>query len=208
MAQKSPSTEARIFAAASKVFLQKGMSGARMQDIADEAGINKALLHYYYRSKQKLFEVVFHEAVKRLLVSIQDLVTQKAPLEEKITAICERYITELAHSPYLPLFVLHEINQDPGYILDFLQEKQLAGSLESFFLQVQEAVAAGRIRPIAPSHLLINMIALCVFPFVARPLLTPVLKLSPQELQQFIEQRKKEVPAFVLAALAPTRPQI
>ncbi len=107
------STEEKILAAAKKVFIAKGMAGARMQDIADEAGINKALLHYYFRSKEKLFEMIFMEAAQKLFPKINFIFESDVSLFEKIENFCEEYITIMSENPYLPLFVLNEISRDP-----------------------------------------------------------------------------------------------
>lgn len=205
MKKKDESTEQRILNAAREVFIRKGMSGARMQDIADEAGINKALLHYYFRSKEKLFEMVFREAVQKIMFTIKDIVDKNAPLDKKITAICDRYISELSKSPFLPLFILHEIHQEPKRIIRFFQEAEISSYLPKLFLQIQEEVDKGHIRPVSPPHLMINIISLCVFPFAASPLLKSALGLDQWQLQMFMEERKKQVPEFILASLYPKK---
>ena len=118
--KKDKSTEERILEAAKKVFVQKGMAGARMQDIADEAGINKALLHYYFSNKEKLFEMIFLEAASKLFPRINAIFSSDQPLFEKIESFCEEYIAVVMENPYLPLFVLYEINQDPAYFMNKL----------------------------------------------------------------------------------------
>src|SRR3954454_20198668 len=111
--QKDQSTEERILAAAQKVFLAKGMDGARMQDIADEAGINKALLHYYFRSKDKLFEQIFLDVASALLPRIFAILESDRGLFEKIENFCDEYISQLIETPYVPIFILNEINRQP-----------------------------------------------------------------------------------------------
>lgn len=203
--EKDVSTEQRIINAARKVFIQKGMSGARMQDIADEAGINKALLHYYFRSKDKLFQIIFREAAEKLLVTVKDITGNETPLEEKITALCNRYMDVLSENPYLPLFVLHEIHQDPGRIINFFKGKNMVPQLQKFFLQIQDAVDNRRIKPISPPQLVINIISLCVFPFAASPLMQTLFDLDTWQFNLFIEERKKKLPEFILAALKPEK---
>src|SRR3954462_1734201 len=98
--QKDLSTEERILSAAQKVFLAKGMDGARMQDIADEAGINKALLHYYFRSKDKLFEQIFLNVATAFLPKIFFILKGENTLFEKIEKFCDEYITQIIKTPY------------------------------------------------------------------------------------------------------------
>lgn len=101
MAQER-NTEELIIEAAKKIFVKRGLAGARMQDIADEAGINKAMLHYYYRNKEKLFEIVFNEAFSKVIGRLGNILNQPMPLEEKIRTLVEHYITNIAETPYLP----------------------------------------------------------------------------------------------------------
>src|SRR3954452_616752 len=111
--KKDLSTEEKILNAAKKVFLTKGMDGARMQDIADEAGINKALLHYYFRSKDKLFEQIFLKVTTSFLPKIFLILKGEDTLFEKIERFCEVYITQIIKTPYVPIFILNEINRQP-----------------------------------------------------------------------------------------------
>ena len=112
--KKDLNTEQRILEAARKAFMHKGMSGARMQDIADEAGINKALLHYYFRNKDQLFEMVFKEAFTRFLPRLNQLIESDLGLFDKIETFVGDYIEMALQNPFLPLFVLNEMNKQPA----------------------------------------------------------------------------------------------
>ena len=103
----------KSLSAAREVFLQKGFAGARMQDIADEAGINKALLHYYFRSKEKLFETIFREAFEKLIPHITEVFSSDLPFYDKIRAFTDAYITMAIENPFIPLFVLNAMHSDP-----------------------------------------------------------------------------------------------
>jgi AcrR family transcriptional regulator len=162
------STEEKILAAAKKVFISKGMSGARMQDIADEAGINKALLHYYFRNKEKLFEVIFLEAAQKLFPAINVVFESDIPLFQKLERFCEEYITVMSENPYLPLFVLNEINQDPETFLTKIWGKQNLPRPKKFLEQIEKEIKKGTIKRISPLQLLMNLISMTIFPFVAK----------------------------------------
>ena len=114
-------TELKILAAARKVFIRKGLDGARMQEIANEAGINKALVHYYFRNKQKLFEAVFIEAFGKFLPQVSEVIMQEISLIEKIEAVVSRYIDFLQKNPYLPNFVLNELSHEPGNLIKLMK---------------------------------------------------------------------------------------
>lgn len=198
---KEKSTEEKIFAAAKKIFITKGMAGARMQDIADEAGINKALLHYYFRSKDKLFEMIFIEASQKFFPKISFIFESDMPLFEKIEHICDAYITTMSENPYLPLFVLNEISRDPENFLDKIWNKQGFPKPQKFLEQIEKEVKKGIIKKISPLHLLINLISLCIFPFVGKAMIQSINRLDELQFRNFMIQRKKEVPKFIIDSI-------
>lgn len=195
-------TEQRIFDAAREVFVQKGLEGARMQEIADKAGINKALLHYYYRTKEKLFEMVVKAVLSRAVPVVRQLIEVDMPLEEKLARLISFYLEVLSRNPFIPYFLITEMNKHPEDFLDRVMPKELPRP-EVFFKQVDAEIAAGRIRPIKPQHLLVHVVSMCVFPFLARPMIRIIMGMNAAEHQQFLAERKEEVLPFVLAALRP-----
>ncbi len=200
MNAKDLNTEQTILKAAKNVFVIKGMEGARMQEIADEAGINKALLHYYFRSKDKLFEAVFKEALFKLMPNLMDLMKKDLALFEKIKLFVENYINTINENPHIPAFIIHELNRNPERVAELIKS---TGINPSFFVnQVYEEIEKGTIEPVNPFHLIVNMLAMCIFPFVARPILQNIIfNEDPKVYAAFIEQRKKEVSEFVINAI-------
>ncbi|MBI5372932.1 MAG: TetR/AcrR family transcriptional regulator [Sphingobacteriales bacterium] len=199
--KKDKSTEEKILAAAKKIFVQQGMAGARMQDIADEAGINKALLHYYFKNKEQLFEVIFMEAAGRLFPRINEIFLSDQPLFEKIERFCSEYISIVLENPYLPLFVLNEINRDPDYFLGKVWKGRNVPKPEKFLAQIEQEVAKGTIRRISPLNLLMNLISMTIFPFVAKPMFQKNLGLDEWQFRATMEQRKKEIPKFIIDSI-------
>lgn len=198
---KDKSTEEQILVAARRVFVRDGMTGARMQDIADEAGINKALLHYYFKNKEKLFEVIFMEAATRLFPTINDIFLSEQPLFEKIERFCAQYITIVMENPYLPLFVLNEINRDPGYFLGKVWKGKNVPQPQRFLAQIEAEKAKGTIKNIHPMHLLLNMLSMTIFPFVAKPMLQKNMGMDEHQFRAIMEQRKKEIPKFIIDSI-------
>ena len=196
------STEQKIFEAAREIFIQKGMDGAKMQEIADLAGINKALLHYYYRSKEKLYEMVARAVLGKAMPALRQVIESDLPLEEKIRGFISTYIDVISHNTFIPLFIISEINKHPDRFIDTVLPKDLPKP-DVFFHQVEAEIAAGHIRYIKPQHLIVNIISLCVFPFVGKPMMRILLGMSPGEMRIFLEERKQEVTTFVLASLRP-----
>lgn len=199
--KKEKSTEEKILSAAKKVFISKGMAGARMQDIADEAGINKALLHYYFRNKQRLFEVIFTEAAQKLFLKINSIFESDAPLFEKIDNFCEEYITIMSENPYLPLFVLNEINQDPENFIGKIWGKQRFPKPQKFLDQIEKEVKKGTIKKTSPLHLLINLISMSIFPFVGKVMIQFTMGLDELQFRNIMIQRKKEIPKFIIDSI-------
>jgi AcrR family transcriptional regulator len=199
MVKKSLETQEKILEAARNVFTRKGMSGARMQEIADEAGINKALLHYYYRSKAKLFDQIFEEARGKLFFPLVQTLNAEMDLFEKIETICSQYYHFLKEYPYLPNFVIGEVYRTPEIVT---QQMELAGfSLEQFRVQVEQEIAAGRIRPIDPRELVMNLIALNVFPVMVRPIAENMIY-RDANYDEVLEQRVKMAARFVINSIA------
>lgn len=195
-------TEQKILAAAKAVFIEQGLAGARMQDIADKAGINKALLHYYFRSKEKLFDMVFAEAAAKFMPRMNVLFEPDVPLFEKIRAFIDNYMTLLMENPFIPIFVLNEVNKNPAEIIMKIWGGRMPPIAE-FAVQIQREVDAGRIKPIQPIHLMLNMISMCVFPFIGRPIVTQVFNLGDNGFNDMIEERKQQVADFVIDAIRP-----
>ena len=186
------STEDKILLAASKVFTEKGFSGTRTRDIAEEAGINLALLNYYFRTKEKLFEQVMKVKILLLFGQIIPIVTnEKTSLEEKIDLASVKYFEILSKNPNLPLFVLSEIQKKTSDIKSILPFDKV---LKNSFLikQIQEKKSE-----INPFHFLINFISMTVFPFLGKPILQTFELMNDSEFQKFVEERKKFVPIWI-----------
>jgi TetR/AcrR family transcriptional regulator len=197
---KDLSTEQAILEAAKNIFIRKGMEGARMQEIADKAGINKALLHYYFRSKDKLFEAIFIEAILKLVPNIMEMLKSDLPLFKKIELFTGNYIDAFTENPFVPGFIIHELSRDPSKIVNMVKNAGI--NPQPFFDQVKRETESGNIIPVNPYHLIVNMLSMCIFPFVATPILMNVLfDKNVESYKQFIAQRKKEVPEFIINAI-------
>jgi len=200
-AQKNIPAQEKILEAARKVFTTRGMAGARMQDIADEAGINKALLHYYFRDKEKLFELVFLEEAQKFFPKINTIFQSDNTLFEKIEAFVDEYITEMQENPYLPWFVMNEINRDPDQFLYKIWGKKNLPNTSKFLMQIDKEVKKGTIKRISPLHLLMNLLSMTIFPFVARPMMQRNLGMTELQFKAAMEERKKEIPKFIIDSI-------
>ena len=202
MTDSQKNTEQKIFEAASRVFLRKGMAGARMQEIADEAGINKSLLHYYYRSKDKLFMSVFRLAIQDFLPGILDIFNSDLPVFQKLERFIHEYMQVLLGNPFVPMFILHEIQRDPDRLYNVFRD---AGIDPSWVVtEFEKSVDKGEIRDVDPKHLIVNVLSLCIFPIAARPIMQRVLFENDAEAYKaFLKEREKSVSEFVINAIQP-----
>ena len=197
---KKDSTEDKILEAAKNVFVTKGMEGARMQEIADAAGINKALLHYYFRSKERLFEAIFSEIIKFAFPKITRIAQSDEPFVSKIEQVVDAYIDLLIKHPFIPGFVMKELNRDPSGLFKMVVKFGL--NPQFFFDQIQLAMDRGEIIQMQPRHLAANIISMCVFPFAARPLVSFVLFKDDQvALEAFYAERAAVIKKFVIDAI-------
>ncbi len=203
-------TEQRILDAAHEVFVRRGTAGARMKEIADAAGVNQALLHYYFRSKDRLAQAVFQRAARQLLPRVVELLSSDAPIEEKVEQVIRTELEHLARTPFLPGYLIGELNHDPDRASQLIQAitgletaRLVPPVLRRLERQIDERVRAGAMRPIAAEQFIINLISLCIFPFAARPMLMALLGLDDKGFQRLIARRKRELTAFFLNALRP-----
>ncbi|MGB5420233.1 TetR/AcrR family transcriptional regulator [Algibacter sp.] len=199
---KDENTEEQILNAAKNIFQSKGMDGARMQEIADKAGINKAMLHYYYRSKQLLFEAVFKNAFSLLAPQLNAVLNDDSSIEDKIRNFTSNYISFIVNHPYLPNFIIQELNRNQDFILKL--KDQGFPNIEKFKKQVDEEVAKGLIKPISAEQLFINIMALNIFPFVAKPLIMALTNSDDKHYKQLMEDRKTEVANFIINSIKTT----
>jgi TetR/AcrR family transcriptional regulator len=185
-------TEEKIFNAARTVFQKKGFAGARMQEIADEAGINKAMLHYCFKNKQQLFEAVFMKAFKQLAPQINAIFNSDESVFEKITQFTRSYISFVVENPYLPQFVIQEMNNNPEFVMTFLSHENRPNPT-ALILQIEKEIAEGIIKPVQPKQLLLDIFSMTVFPFAAQMMVKGILHLSNEEFNIMMEERKTSI---------------
>lgn len=199
MVNKTKNTEEKIIVAAREVFLQKGMDGARMKEIADKAGINKSLLHYYFRSKEKLFNTVFNDTFNDIINTINTVFKTSNTLESFIENFVTGYLSTLRNKPYIPNFVLHELTRNPQRLIEHIQSSSFDKEKIILLLASEDEK---NIRQFNPVQLIVDIIALCIFPFLARPIITGFMfEGDNKEYDIFIEQRTQHIIEFVKTAV-------
>jgi TetR/AcrR family transcriptional regulator len=194
-------TESQIFQAALKIFHRKGLTGARMQEIADEAGINKSMLHYYYRSKEKLFNEVFTSSIAEFSGKFDSILNaENSSWEDKIRDSCHLLSDFMTTNPDLALFVINEMNQQPDCISAVLRTDM--GLMHTrFFTQLKTAMKKGEIRKLDPMQLFVSLVSEILYPFVSGPLLRRKTSQTTEEWLKLLENRKQFVADLLITYL-------
>jgi len=201
MTENDKQTEEKIFEAATDVFLDKGMDGARMQDIATHAGINKALLHYYYRTKDQLFNAVFEMIARKVIKKFAPVFDDKLSLDAKIRFFFREHITFLQENPKLPAFILNEINRNPARIKFLLKNIEFDNLWQKLYDLHKEELGKLNITKNSMPQVLVSIAAMSVFPFAARGIIEGVLEKGGIDFNTFIDDRKEFAADFVINAI-------
>ena len=195
--EKNASTEEKIKEAARRVFTQKGYAATRTRDIAAESGYNLALINYYFRSKEKLFEMIMLEHLQLFVHSVMGIVSDPATsLENKVELLITHYIDMLKGNPDLPLFVLSEVNAHPAKLVSRLGFSKMKHEKLAFVQQWKELAEKKKLK-YNPLHILINVLSMTIFPFVASPLLRDRTGMSVADFNAMMEERKKLIPMWI-----------
>ena len=197
---KDTSTEQKIAEAAERVFLVKGIAGARMQEIADAAGINKALLHYYFRSKEKLFDYVFQRVFQEFVDTLREVFSENEPIENQIRAFIARYLRIFEEKPDIPLFIQTELYRNPKLIeqFTFMESVFPVNALREV---IRAKIEQGEWRHIRVADFLVNLIGLCVYPYLAKPLLQRAFQMPEDAYDNYLKQREDAVYEFFMSGL-------
>ena len=203
-------TERRILDAAHAVFLRRGTAGARMQEIAAEARVNQALLHYYFRSKARLSQAAFERAAMQLMPAVIGVLSSGADLEDKVTRVIELELDHLSRAPYLPGYLISELTHHPerarqliAAITGMTPEDVRPRVVTTLGAQIEARVRIGAMRPMSPEQFIVNLMSLCIFPFAARPMISVLLGMDQHNFERFIAERRVDLPSFFLGALRP-----
>ncbi len=203
----SQDTEELILKAAEKEFLSKGFAGARTASIAEAAGVTHAMLHYYYRTKAKLFDKVLAEKTKLLKEALfSPVVDAEMPLDELIRHVIDKHLDFIAANPELPRFIIEEIYSDPERSHLFLEQigKLAPMMLEAMQIKINESASEGRCRKVDARMLMLDIASLNIFSFLAAPIVNVALKGLTTDSETFLEMRKRENLDTIMRKLAST----
>ncbi len=202
--KKDSDTEQMILEAAEKLFLEKGFAMTSTTEIAKKAGCNQALVHYYFRTKEKLFQAIFENKVSLLLSTFFQLSEKDIPFEEKLAKIVEAHFEIIRANPRIPFLVINELTTNPARIKKMARKMAMDKSiLPKLKEQMEEEIQKGNVREMNPIDLLVTMVSLNVFLFLASPVMKNVLNISDEQFEEIIENRKKENVFIILRSIKP-----
>ncbi|WP_138430536.1 TetR/AcrR family transcriptional regulator [Fodinibius saliphilus] len=197
MTKEEKDTEELIFDAACRVFQREGYDGARMQEIADEADINKSMLHYYYRSKDKLFQKVYQREMSRFFPVIFGVLGSDMPIDEKVEQIIDTYYAFLEGNPNIVQFLFHEMNKNPERLKEFV-DKQGAHPPRKLLQQLKKEAEEGKMDNVKPRQFLTSIVGLILFPFYAQAMIKGVFDMDEEGFVEYLKERKGFLLNFIL----------
>lgn len=196
-------TRERLLDAAHAVFLRKGTAATRTQEIADEAGVNKALVHYYFGTKAALSDAIFERATAALLPRIFGILAdENRAIEEKVRDIVREQIDFHSARPYLAAYIVSEMHAEPERVAAMIGRRGPA-PLDVLRRQLRQGARAATLRPISAEQFVVNLMSLLIFPFTTRPILGVLLGIEPADWPAFLEERRRILPDFFMAGLRP-----
>ncbi len=188
---KESATEELIINTAKHIFFFKGNYHATTQDIADAAGVNRALIHYYFRTREQLMDAVLKVAMTKMHERLQMITQSQVSFKEKVSNLITIIIDGMLETPYLENFVVNEFNRlDLAFEVNPHKEL-IENCLAGFFIEMREEMQKGTIPTIDPLHFVINLVALCAYPISMGPLIQRTFGLAVDDYQQFIQDQKK-----------------
>jgi TetR/AcrR family transcriptional regulator len=199
-------TEQKIFEAAREIFIQQGHDGARMEEIANKAGINKALLHYYFRSKNKLYQEVFRREVRQLLSDLIGSINLNLDIKDLLKLFISNYLDRLHDNPLVVRFFLWEIRSGGHHIKEILQpllDSENGPVPRKLVLKFEKAISRREIRNLDPYHLVFNLISMCIYTFIAEPVIEVIFPEIDVRDDTFIDQRKNEIFNLIWQGIKP-----
>ncbi|MEM6763771.1 MAG: TetR/AcrR family transcriptional regulator [Bacteroidota bacterium] len=189
------STEEKILAVAAQVFTQKGYEATKTRDIAEAAGINIASLHYYFRSKEKLFDIVIGKTMMRFSQLMGEVMNTDDPLHVKIRNFVPYYIDFIDQNPFVPMFILSESQRNAHRINEMMNDEHMLPVLKK---QIEGLVEGGVIRPISIGNFFCSLVGMVIFPYLSQALIKLKLEMTEEEFDKMLEERRAIIPDMMI----------
>jgi AcrR family transcriptional regulator len=189
MSQEEAHTQDRIKEKARSLFFQKGLLNATTQEIADEAGVNRALIHYYFRSREQMLELILDETLLQKKTRVQTILSSDRPFRERIASYIDAVVDLGLTYPYLENFIISETAKNPDKIRDFCAKEPVKSS-DLIRKDLATEIKKGKIAPISAEHFMVNLSALCNYPLLAKPVLKAIHGMTETSYRKFLQERK------------------
>lgn len=185
--------ERQIIDTAQQIFIEKGFAGTSMSDIAATVGINRPTLHYYFRTKDKMFKAVFGSIVISLMPKIHDIIKLDIPFVDRMGMVLDEYIELFTKEPYLPKFICGEIQRDVNHLLEAAKELQFEAALTLIKDNLLAEMEAGKIKKIPLPMVFLTFYSLLTYPFLVRNLITTLFLDSEEDFTSFLQKWKQHI---------------
>lgn len=208
--EELPDMEGRIIEAAKRVFVLKGYEATKMGDIATEVGISRTAMHYYFRTKEMLFDAIFGQLIRVLLPNIALIMEEPSSFLEKLPKIVDQYVSMMQQNPQFPIFVVNEFNRDPQHLYRTVMKDPLRiQPLMQLQRQLLDEMDRGLIRRMPLIYSVSTLLSLVVFPMLARnPLTDLFLDGDKEQFDAFFEERKSLITDIMVRLFTPDTPII
>ncbi|MEL5893398.1 TetR/AcrR family transcriptional regulator [Bacteroides sp. GD17] len=193
MATNDNNLEKKIIETAQQLFMKNGFAETNMSDIAAAAGINRPALHYYFRTKDKMFQAVFGNIILSLAPEIQGIMLQDKPISERIGKIIDAYFNTFFRNPYLPIFMVREIERDMSHLVSTARELRLEGYFQEIANGLQSEMNAGKLKQVPLHVVFLTFYGLLVFPFLTRKLSTAVFFDKDEDFEEMLAGWKSQI---------------
>lgn len=186
--------EFRILEAAKDVFMEKGFAETSMGDIAARVGINRPRLHYYFRTKDRIFQAAFGMIIQKIAPKVEELVTAKdVPISERVANLVDAYYGIFKNNPMLPLFVVREVNRDADHIIDTINSSPMRLTFDRILTSLRAEMAEGKLNKVSLSVLFYTFYGAMAFPFLTKNLYERLLNEEEGSFDELLERWKPYV---------------
>ena len=185
--------ERQIIETAQQLFIEKGFAGTSMSDIAATVGINRPTLHYYFRTKDKMFKAVFGSIVISLMPKIHDIIKLDIPFVDRMGMVLDEYIELFTKEPYLTKFICGEIQRDVNHLLEAAKELQFEAALSLVKDTLLAEMEAGKIKKVPLPMVFLTFYSLLTYPFLVRNLITTLFLDNEEDFTSFLQEWKQHI---------------
>lgn len=189
-------TRDKILLAAKEVFIEKGKDGARMQEIADRAGVNKAMLFYYYTNKDLLYKEILKTNISQIFIHVQKIFISEIDPKKKIEQVVSAYFNFISENRDLPKLILREIASGGDNIKEVIMDikKNVPFDIpHNIIAMINESIKKNQFRKIDPQQTVISIVGMCLIYFIGKPILDAIFELEDDKEKQFLTKRKKSI---------------